>query len=267
MNDYTEIIASENEYHTAHGSKKGILPTSLKFYKEIARIVIHSNSWARKGIYNDYRWVYSSLDILHSTEKAGLVYDITGMDNLKKFDGPAVFISNHMSTLETLVLPCLINPIKPVVFVTKKELSNYPVFGTIINARFPIIVGRSNPREDLMKVMEDGSKKLQEGTSIIIFPQRTRSSNFDPSSFNSLGVKLAKRNNVPVVPISLVTDAWANGKYVKELGKIDTAKKVNFEFGEPITVKSNGIEEHQQVINFIIGNLKKWGREDCIVQG
>ena len=47
---------------------------------------------------------------------------------------------------------------------------------------------------------------------------------FDPTLFNSLGNKLAKRNNVPVIPLALITDAWGNGKYIKEAGKIDPSK-------------------------------------------
>jgi 1-acyl-sn-glycerol-3-phosphate acyltransferase len=38
-------------------------------------------------------------------ENVGVRFEITGLDNLKSFEGPAVFIANHMSTLETFVLP------------------------------------------------------------------------------------------------------------------------------------------------------------------
>jgi len=129
------------------------------------------------------------------------------MHNILKTGKPAVFVGNHMSTLETMVLPAIIQPVKKVIFVIKEELTTYPLFGEIAKARDPILVGRENPREDLKIVLEAGSKKLHEGTSVIIFPQKTRSVYFDPSSFNSLGVKLAKRNKVPVIPIALITDA------------------------------------------------------------
>lgn len=265
MDYYSEILASQDEYVTKYQLKrKPLLGTTFKFYKNVALVINYSYHWARKGIYNDFRWVYSSLGILHSTEKAGLKYHIEGMNNLSKIDGPTVFIANHMSTLETLVIPCIINPIKKIVFVIKRELINYPVFGKVVEARDPIVVGRSNPRDDLRIVLEEGSARLKRGISIVIFPQRTRSAKFNSSSFNSLGVKLAKRNNVPVIPIALVTDAWANGKHIKELGKIDISKQIHFKIGEPITIKSNGNEEHQYIIEFITKNLREWGREDLI---
>jgi 1-acyl-sn-glycerol-3-phosphate acyltransferase len=108
-------------------------------------------------------------------ERAGINFHVEGIDNIEKFEGPAVFIGNHMSTLETVALPAFIQPIKPVVYVIKEELTRYPLFGPVAAARHPILVGRANPREDLQIVLDDGSSRLQEGRSIIIFPQKTRS--------------------------------------------------------------------------------------------
>ena len=56
--------------------------------------------------------------------------------------------------------------------------------------------------------MEEGSERLKKGKSVLIFPQKTRSEIFNPKEFNSLGVKLAKKNNVPVIPMAVLTDAW-----------------------------------------------------------
>jgi len=175
-----------------------------------------------------------------------------------------VFVGNHMTTLETMILPSIIRPIKQLVYVIKEELSRYPLFGPIALARDPILVGRENPREDLKIVLEEGSKKLKAGKSIIIFPQRTRSAVLDPALFNSLGNKLAKRNNVPVIPIALITDAWGNGKHIKEVGKIDPNKPVHMAFGEPIYITGNGAEEHQDIINFISNKFREWGRPELV---
>jgi 1-acyl-sn-glycerol-3-phosphate acyltransferase len=131
-------------------------------------------------------------------------------------------------------------------------------------ARSPILVGRENPREDLKIVLEEGSKKIQEGKSVIIFPQKTRSLFLDSSTFNSLGIKLAKRNNVAAIPIALVTDAWGNGKIIKEAGKIDPNKEVMISIGEPLMISGNGSEEHKKVIDFISHKFKEWGRSQFI---
>jgi 1-acyl-sn-glycerol-3-phosphate acyltransferase len=239
---------------------------SLSFFSRLLMIVIRSNRLARRGIYDDYRWVGSSIDVINALEYSGVEMNFEGLENLYTVDGPVLFIGNHMSTLETMALPSLIHPIKKVVYVIKEELSKYPLFGPIALARDPILVGRANPREDLKIVMEEGSKKIQAGKSIIIFPQKTRSQFFDSSLFNSLGVKLAKRNNIPIIPLALLTDAWGNGKIIKEVGKIDPSKKVHISFGEPITVSGNGSAEHEQVIQFISGKLSEWGRGELIVK-
>lgn len=264
LNNFPLVLAEKNAYRTNNSeSTKNFFP-STRFFLKLARVVLRSSNLAKKGKYDSVEWVKSSLDILRDLEQSGIKFQIDGMNNLLKFDGPAVFISNHMSTLETLILPSIIHPVKYVTFVVKQELIDYPFFGWVLRARDPIVVGRSNPREDLAHVINEGSKLLKEGTSLIIFPQRTRSNVFDPESFNSLGVKLAKKAGAYVVPVALTTDAWGNGKIVKDIGKIDPDKPVHFEFGEPFKVESNGTAEHERVIDFIKKKLVEWGRGDCI---
>lgn len=207
-------------------------------------------------------WANSSLDIMRELEKVGVCFEITGMDNMRKFEGPAVFIANHMSTLETFILPCIIQPLKPATFVVKKSLIDAPVFGPVMRSRDPIVVGRTNPREDLRNVITDGAKKIAEGSSIILFPQSTRSAVFVPEEFNSLGIKLALKSGVPVLPIALKTDAWGTGRIMKDFGPVDKNKKVFFAFGEPMQIEGRGADEHRKVIDFIQNNLNKWAEEE-----
>jgi 1-acyl-sn-glycerol-3-phosphate acyltransferase len=203
--------------------------------------------------------VRSSLETLRGLESAGVVFEISGMDNVRAPSGPAVFIGNHMSTLETWVLPCLIQPWKDVTFVVKKSLVDYPVFGPVMRSRDPITVGRANPREDYAAVLEGGARRLEEGRSLIIFPQTTRSALFDPAQFNSMGVKLARRAGVPVVPVALKTDAWENGRRLKDFGKVVPSRPVHIRFGEPMAVSGTGAEQHARVVEFITASLAEWG--------
>jgi 1-acyl-sn-glycerol-3-phosphate acyltransferase len=259
---YEDIVAFKNEY-ISPTVKKSKFP-ELNFYSHLFKVFTKANLQTRKKLYDRFQWVSSSRDIMKGLEKVGVKFHISGMENFKSIDTPAVFIGNHMSVLETLVLPCIINPIKPVVFVTKKELTTMPLFGPINNARHPIVVGRSNARDDLTLVMNQGADRIREGRSIILFPQKTRSKTLTPSEFNSLGTKLAKRNKVPVIPLALLTDTWNNGKYVKDVGILDTSKTAYFAFGEPMEITGNGSEQHQNVIDFISSNLIKWGRPELI---
>jgi 1-acyl-sn-glycerol-3-phosphate acyltransferase len=191
-------------------------------------------------------------------EKVGCNIEITGTENFKSINEPVVFIGNHMSTLETFILPCLIHPKKPVTFVVKKSLVEYPVFRHIMVARDPIVVSRDNPREDLKTVLNDGTEKLSKGVSVIVFPQTTRTPVFDSKQFNTIGIKLAKKAGVKVVPVALKTDAWTNGKLIKDFGKIYPERKVRFAFGKPMSITGRGDEEHEAVISFIKEHLKSW---------
>ena len=264
-NLYPQVLAESDEYITLRSGKKILfINPTISFYAKLLKIVLISFLQAKKKKYNDYNWVAASLNVMHSLEDVGVRFHISGMNNLKKFEGPAIFVANHMSAMETMVLPCIIQPIKPVVYVIKQELVDFPLFGRVASARHPIIVGRQNPREDMEIVLREGSKKLQEGKSIIIFPQKTRTEYFNIGSFNSLGTKLAKKNDVHLLPIALFTNAWANGKMKKDFGKIDPSKEVKIAIGESLKIKRSGSEEHQLTIEFIKKKFNEWGNESYI---
>jgi 1-acyl-sn-glycerol-3-phosphate acyltransferase len=96
--------------------------------------------------------------------------------------------------------------------------------------------------------------------SIIVFPQSFRTTEIDPEKFNSIGVKLARKAQVPLVPIALKTDAWGSGWPVKDFGRIRPNWPIHFSFGQPMLIQGNGKDEHQQIINFIASNLKNWSK-------
>jgi 1-acyl-sn-glycerol-3-phosphate acyltransferase len=234
------------------------LDNRLYFTIKYANIVLKSRREARKGIYGDKEWADSSIYIFRFIEKTGGEFHITGMENIARDNEPVVFIGNHMSTLETMVLPGLISPLRKVTFVVKESLVKHPLFGDVMRSRDPIVVGRTDPRKDFETVMAGGLELLRKGVSIIIFPQSTRSLEFKPEEFNSLGVKLAKKAGVKVVPLALKTDFWGNGKFIKELGPIDRYKPIYFKFGEPFPVSGTGKEENQKIIDYIQASLREW---------
>ena len=176
-------------------------PTSV-FYTKMLLVVLKASKLSKKGAYSGEAWIQSSLDIVKALESVGTHFEIQNASISRKLQSPCVFVGNHMSILETFVLPCLIQPHREVTFVVKESLLSYPFFKHVMKSRDPIVVGRVNPREDLKRVMEDGQKRLSQNISIIIFPQTTRSVDFDVKQFNSLAVKLARRARVPVIPIA-----------------------------------------------------------------
>jgi 1-acyl-sn-glycerol-3-phosphate acyltransferase len=232
------------------------------FYLLHSQMMLHSRSLAVSGRYGDDAWAGASRDIMRLLERCGARFHIAGLDHLRRHGGPLVFISNHMSTIETQVFPCIISPLMPVTFIVKRSLTTMPIFGPIMRSRDPITVGRTNPREDMVTVMTEGTKRLQEGTSLIVFPQATRHAVFQPARFNSLGVKLAKRAGVQVVPVAIKTDFWSPGRgWHKDFGPLHRDRPIHIEFGAPMTVEGNGKDQHEFIVDFIRSRTVEWGGE------
>lgn len=232
---------------------------STFFYPRLYRNIFRSSAIARRGRYDDQAWIDTSSHILQSLEKVGFHFEVSGLDNFAKVDGPCLIVGNHMSSLETGVLPALIRPLKPVTFVVKQALLDYPVFRHVMRARKPIAVTQTNPRLDLKTMLEEGAQRLAEGTSIIVFPQGARRPTFEPEKFNTIGVKLAQRSNVPIVPLALLTDGWPLGWPVSDFGRLNPLKPARFAFGEPMMVEGKGTDANAAVIDFIQRHLRQWG--------
>ena len=256
-----------NTYRTPPEKKASIwdfilFRTRLYFYLRVIRSILIYSRLAQKGLYTPELWARQSSEILEIAESCGARCEITGMENIRKVkDEPVIFAGNHMGLLETMILPSIIEPVKRVTFIIKSSLIDFPAFGKIMQATGPIIVGRKNPREDLMKVISEGLENLEKNISIVIFPQSTRQHFFDPGKFNSLGTKLAQRAKVKVVPFALKTDFIDQGKVIKDFGKLNRNKTVYIKFGEPVTIEGNGKAGHEKVIEFISRNLRQWGVE------
>jgi len=236
---------------------------SLSFYLKVMSIVWHDSRQVRRGSYDSAAWHDGSVRTIKALEMSGCRFEATGMEHLKGVDRPCIFIGNHMSSLETFALPALIMPHGlDLAYVVKSSLLKFPVFRDLVTVRDPVVVERVNPREDLKMVMEEGARRLEQGRSLIIFPQHTRAVDFDPKKFNSIGIKLAKRTGALVVPVALLTWAWSTGNMIKDFGPIIPSRTVHFAFGEPMEVTGNGQEEQKRTVEFIQGNLNKWKAKD-----
>jgi len=261
---YWQILRSEFGYQTPPG--RSILaryvsgwPLSFIYYVKLIATLTRASISARRGTLDDSRWAYHSHRVVQIVESVGGKLNISGLESLAQQQGPVVFIANHMSLLETLILAGIGLPFNRVTFVIKEELRHYPVIGQFMRSLKLIAVSRQNPREDMKVVMQKGSDFISTGGSVFIFPQATRSVEFNVQAFNTLGVKLAARAGVPVIPVAIKTDFQGNGKLIKDMGPIDPRKTLYFKFGAPMAVEGKGREAHQYVVEFIAENLKAWG--------
>lgn len=235
---------------------------SLRFYMRLLVILYRAGKKASGGAYSADDWILSSEEVGHALESVGADIRIEGFEHVRGLESPCVFVANHMSTLETFFLPCIIQPVRDVTFVVKNSLLKYPCLGPVLRSREPLVVGRTNPREDLAAVLDGGQRHLNAGRSIVIFPQGTRAHTVDEAQFSSLGIKLARKAGVPVVPLALKSDAWGTGSCIKDIGFIRPHLPVRFLFGSPVSITGNGKEEHAAVVHFIKKTFDAWLSED-----
>jgi 1-acyl-sn-glycerol-3-phosphate acyltransferase len=270
-NEFLDLLRREDRYVTAPGWCRSLLP-SFSFYRRIGRrlLVCGSCAGARRSICkslctreepcSEGRIWELSYQILMDCEAVGAQVNIDGLRHLQSLPRSAVFIGNHMSSLETMALLCILRPFMKSTYVIKDELTRYPAVKHLTKEMRAIAVGRSNPAADLKKVISEGTERLDDGWSVIVFPQATRAVKFDPEAFNTLGLRLARKAKAPVVPVALKTDFWSNGNLIKDLGRIRPEKDIHFEFGEPFEV-GNVKADHQRVMAFIQDRLSAWQEE------
>lgn len=232
------------------------------FYLYNFGIFIRSGLAGRRGKLDGDAQIRFSSENITLIERIGGKVHLRGLEHLRNCNGkPVVIVANHMSLLETAVMHAIVREHMDISFVVKAALMKVPFFRHILKAMNAIPVSRTNAREDLKIVLSEGKKMLQSGCSMIVFPQSTRSAEFDPAQFNSIGIKLAKSAGVPVLPLALKTDLIGNGRLCRDLGPVYPEKEVRFEFGAPIEIEGNGQAQQQAVIDFISGCFKRWEQE------
>ena len=233
------------------------------FYLRNFGTFVKSGRCAAKGKLDKDNQIHYSNDNIRLIEDCGSKVHLRGLDHLRELNGrPIVLIGNHMSLLETASLHAIIREYVDFGFVVKESLLHTAYIKDILNALGALGVSRTNPREDLKKVLTEGKKVLQNGRSMIVFPQHTRTREFDREQFNSIGVKLAKSAGVPVVPMALKTDFLENGKLIRDLGPIRPEREVYFEFGPAMEIEGNGQAQQEYIENFITDAFARWKNEE-----
>ena len=168
-------------------------------------------------------WVKTNLYILKFI--CGVSWKVHGIHNLK--NTPCILVSNHQGQWESFYLQTLLIPSSSII---KKELLYIPIFGWALACLKPIHLRRANKYRSMKKVIKDGSKKLKKGTSLIIFPEGTRTNPKDglKKFSNSCGY-LSVNNNVPIIPICHNSGLfWRNKRFIKHKGEVEVY------IGEPI---------------------------------
>jgi 1-acyl-sn-glycerol-3-phosphate acyltransferase len=114
--------------------------------------------------------------------------------------GPVIFASNHESVLDIWVLFATIG--RSFRFIAKEELFRLPIFGWYMRVGGHIPVDRSNHQRAVASLARAGDV-VRAGTSIVVFPEGTRSRTGRIQSFKKGPFVVAKQAGVPVIPIAI----------------------------------------------------------------
>jgi len=157
----------------------------------------------------------------------GLSHETEGMGNIPQT--PCVFACAHSSTWETITTQTFLPPLA---WVLKKELLSIPVFGLGLRATGPIAIDRSDSKNALDQVIDQGIEKFDESRYVLIFPEGTRAPWGSPGNYKKGAAKLAIAANRPIVPV-----AHNAGKYWSKDSFWIKPGKIKCIIGEPISVE------------------------------
>jgi len=114
-------------------------------------------------------------------------------------DRAYVIVSNHQSLLDILVLFRLYRHFK---WVSKEEIFRVPFIGWNMSMNRYIAIRRGD-KNDAVRMMAACGDALESGSSIMIFPEGTRSLDGELREFRHGAFTLALRHRVPILPIVL----------------------------------------------------------------
>jgi 1-acyl-sn-glycerol-3-phosphate acyltransferase len=127
---------------------------------------------------------------------ANVTLEVVGKE---KLDGkPAIYMSNHRSSLDVPVVFAAVPP--PLRMVGKAELLSIPIWGSAMKTMGFVMVSRGT-KQLAIQQLEDAKRRINEGLSIWIAPEGTRSRDGKLGPLKKGGFHLATQLGVRVIPL------------------------------------------------------------------
>jgi len=125
--------------------------------------------------------------------------EVRGLD-LVPTEGPVIYMGNHQGNFDIHALSVAI----PRLFswVAKEELFRVPVFGAAMRRAGYIPLDRSDGRKAL-KSMRLAAERIAAGSSVVIFPEGTRTLDGALLPFKRGAFLLAAKAGVPIIPFTI----------------------------------------------------------------
>lgn len=111
-----------------------------------------------------------------------------------------LYVANHNSVIDIPVLFRVMRP--PLRFIAKKQLFDLPIFGWYLRATNMVPIDRSNIG-DAKRRLATVREKLQAGSSIVAFPEGTRSRDGRIGPFKRGAFITAIQHQISIVPVAI----------------------------------------------------------------
>lgn len=148
----------------------------------------------------------------------GVRVRVEGLENLTP-GRTYIFAANHASQFDIFTFQGYF----PYDFrwIAKKELFRIPVFGPAMRLSGFIPIDRSRGRQAI-KSLAEAARRIAAGTSVLIFPEGTRSKNGILQQFKTGAILIAIRSGVEIVPIGFIGtyDILPKGKLLARSGDV-----------------------------------------------
>ena len=142
---------------------------------------------------------YVSKKIVNNYLKKYANINIQGSENLKEIKIPTIFICNHLSNSDGLVLDKALKEIDPT-FVAGVKLSNHAITNIGIHViKTTNIKPNTADKDGLKKII----KLVNQGESLMIFPEGTRSRGSSLIEAKKGILLIARMTGAPIIPIGL----------------------------------------------------------------
>jgi 1-acyl-sn-glycerol-3-phosphate acyltransferase len=171
---------------------------------------------------------------------------IEGRERIRRGEA-YVMVANHLSLLDILVVFRLFSHFK---WVSKIENFRVPFIGWNMSLNRYIKLKRGD-RDSVTKMMRDCEKTLEEGNSIMMFPEGTRSPSGEMRDFKPGAFELALKSRRPILPIAIEGTADAlpkrgfvlRGRHPIRITVLDEIPTASFEGGsvEAVTAQAREV--------------------------
>lgn len=144
-------------------------------------------------------YAYASRMARQIVRLTGSRITINGAENIPK-SGATLFVANHQSYMDIPVMMSVIE--RPVGFVAKEELGRIPFFAQWIVYMKCVLITRGDTRKALVAILQ-AAKLLQQGHSLVLYPEGTRSIDGSLGEFKAGSLKAAQKGKAIVVPVAI----------------------------------------------------------------